>query len=197
MIIFLIFLFFILLIELVLIGVIFSIVTIRINNIELAKFNDDIHFDKWDVSLKIYLYKILPILKIKVYRKYCSVLGIKIYYKEKIKYNSDKQLYKSIYRFFKDDNFEKMDLKFEELDLYLNFGTEDMVITTGLTVLISNLITLLIRKKIKNFDENKYKFKVEPNFINRNNFRLKIKSKFNLKTLKLISYSKQIFNSSV
>lgn len=197
MVIFLNFLFFIILLELIFLGLIFSYVTININNIELKKINDDIYFDNWDVSLKIYLYKILPMLKIKIYREYCTILGIKIHYKKKIKYKSDKHFYKNIYNFFKDNNFEKLDLSVEELDLYLNFGTEDMILTTGLTVLISNFITLLIRKKIKKFDKNKYKFKVEPNFININNFRLKLKSTFNLKTTKLISYGKQIYNSSV
>lgn len=197
MIIFLIFLFFILLIELILIGIIFSRIAIKIDSIEITKFDDTIHFDEWNVSLKVYLYKILPVVKIKVYREYCSVLGRKFYYNDKIKYNSDNQFYKSIYKFLKEDRFENFDLNFEELDLYLNFGTENMIITTGLTVLISNFLTLLIRKKIKRFDESKCKFKVEPNFINRNNFRLKVKSKLNLKTLNLINYSKEIFNSTV
>ena len=78
----------------------------------------------------------------------------------------------------------KPDLEYFKFDL--NFGTEDVIITSFFTVTLSGLITLLLTKCVRDFNNNDYNFKIVPNYINTNNFNMSLKSKINFKTLQLM-----------
>ena len=57
-----------------------------------------------------------------------------------------------------------MKLKLEDLNLNLKFGTDDVIITSILIAIISGIIATTLQEYIENFNKEKYKWKILPNF---------------------------------
>lgn len=184
----LVFLIFIIFVELLILGVIFSSITVNIDNLEINAINTQINIDTMLISLDIKLYKVLKILKIKFYRNYFKIWWIKINYKKALKYDTRTELGEKAYEFFKKNKIKikniKPEIKYFKFDL--NFGTEDAIITSFFTVTLSGLLTMLFCKCVKKFNRKDYIFKITPNYFNRNNFNFKFKSKINFNTLQLL-----------
>lgn len=184
----LIFLFIIFILEIIIFGLILSSITITIDNLKAETQNNRIYVDGMIVRLDVKLYRIIKILSVKFYMHYFKVFGIKIYYQKALKYDSRKQLGKKFLEFLKKNKIKIKNLhpEFEYFKFNLNFGTENAIITSFLTAIFSGTIVVVLRKFVKQFDEEKYSFKITPNFLNTNNFNMKFKTKINLKMLEVI-----------
>lgn len=185
----LIFLFIILIFEILLLGILLSSIVISIEDLEVETKNRRIYVDGMIVKVDLKLYKILKILSIKFYMHYFKILGIKIYYRKALKYKNRKQLGEKVLEFIKKNKIKIKNLEpeFEYFKFDLNFGTEDAILTSILTASLSGVIVILLRKFVKRFDDEKYSFKITPNYFNNNNFNMKFKSRINLKMLEVIS----------
>lgn len=184
------FLFIIVFLEIFILGVIFSLIIINIEDIEIKFINNKIFLDRIKISVNIKIFKCLEIIKIKFYKEYLKIFGLKFYYKKILKYENNEELYRNIFKIFKENENKIKNKKITpELDFFkfdLNFGTENVIITSMLTVTLSGIITIIFRKFIKKFNKEKYYFKIMPNYFNTNNFSFKFTSKIKLKTIELV-----------
>lgn len=176
--------FIIIFLELLILGLIFSSIIINVESLEIQSINKKIYVNEIIISVEIKLYRRLKILRIKFYKEYFKVWGIKIYYSKALDYKNKKVLTRKVINLFKKITNIKPDLEYFKFDL--NFGTEDVIITSFFTVTLSGLITLLLTKCVRDFNNNDYNFKIVPNYINTNNFNMSLKSKINFKTLQLM-----------
>lgn len=185
----LIFLFIILILELIIIGIILSSITITIDNLKAETKNNRIYVDGMIVKLDIKLYKFIKVLSIKFYMHYLKIFGIKVYYRKALKYENKKQLGEKILEFIRKNKIKIKNLKpeFKIFKFDLNFGTEDVIVTSILTATFSGIIVMLLKNFVNKFDEENYSFKITPNYLNNNNFNMKFKTKIDLKMLEVIS----------
>lgn len=177
----LIFLFISICIELFILGIIYSKIIVNIENLEVNSINKQVNIDTIVISLEIKLYKIFKILKIKFYKDYFKILGIKVNYKKALKYETKNELTEKVYKFINKNKIQIKNLKpnLEYFKFELNFGTEDVIITSILTAMFSGAIVLLLKKFVRKINKEDYSFKITPNYFNVNNFNVKFKSKIN------------------
>lgn len=132
-----------------------SIYNFNINNESNTKNNEKLNIE---IALKVYGIKIL---KIKFDKKKLEKIYAKISI-SKIKKNNKKHISKIVKKKIKKE-IKKVDLKIEMLDLNIDLGTSDVLITTftvsALSIIISNVLPYIIdtHKNIKN-----YKYKIMP-----------------------------------
>ncbi len=77
--------------------------------------------------------------------------------------------------------------KLEEFDLDLRLGTEDVVLTSFLICIVAIIISMLLSKSIEKYDENKYKYKVIPNYDNKNSIRIVLSGILSIKLVNIIN----------
>lgn len=65
-------------------------------------------------------------------------------------------------------------IKFERINLKLEFGLEDVIVTSFITAIISSIIGVLLANKIQKYDREKVEYKVVPYYINRNFLNLEL-----------------------
>lgn len=188
MIVILCFLFIGIVLEIIMLGLIYSNIIINIENLEINAINTNVNINTMIISIEVKLYRIFKIVKIKFYRHYFKIFGIKIHYKKALRYENKTELSQKIYAFIKKNNIQIKNIK-PELECFkfnLNFGTEDAIITAIITATLSGFIVVLLNKLVSEFNSKDYNFKITPNYFNTNNFSINFKSKINFDTLKLI-----------
>lgn len=170
-------------------GCIFSKVSV-----DIKKFNFDNNKTNFKVKIKFVIYKILPIVSIYLTENGIKFLSIKISYNQI--YNSTK--FKKIINFINKKNRKKLKIstiKFlkpdlENINLKLNLGTKSLILTNFLIVLISTILSIELKKCIKNFDSRKYKYIIRPSYEEKNQIKLEFSGIFNIKISNLIEYVK-------
>ena len=164
MILIMIFLLISIILEIIILGLIYSKIIINIENLEINAINTQINVDTMLISIEIKLYKVLKVLKVKFYRYYFQIFGIK---KNNIQIKNIKP-------------------ELEYFKFNLNFGTENAIITSVITATLSGIIVIILNKFVNNFNREDYSFKITPNYFNMNNFRMELKSKMNFDVMELI-----------
>ena len=174
--------------EIVILGLIYSKISINIENLEVNGINNQINVDTMLISIEIRLYRVLKIVKVKFYRHYFQIFGIKIYYRKALKYENKTELSQKIYKFIKKNNIQIKNIKpqLEYFKFNLNFGTENAIITSVITATLSGVIVIILKKFVNNFNKEDYSFEITPNYFNMNNFRMELKSKMNFDVVELI-----------
>lgn len=91
MIIFLILAFLIVILNILIIGMLLSRVSINIENCNVLSNTglENIIVDKMQISINLYLYKVIKVLSIKFYKEYFKIGFIKIYYYKIMKYKEE------------------------------------------------------------------------------------------------------------
>lgn len=66
------------------------------------------------------------------------------------------------------------EIKLKKLDLDITIGTEDVIITSAIVLLISTGMSFLLPKVIEKYEPEKYKYKILPVYQNENLYKLKL-----------------------
>lgn len=82
---------------------------------------------------------------------------------------------------------KKLDLKLEEFQLKLELGTEDVIITSFLVMLISSVLAMVLTKVIKHYEKEKYSYEIMPIYENRNVIKLMLNGKIQIKVFSIIA----------
>lgn len=191
----LIILFIIIFIELIVIGFTFSSVVLEIKKCDISYNENGLKkFDIKDIDfvIKIYIFKILKILSIKIYKDYLEIFKIKIKYSllRKIKKNMNLifEDIKIIIKKREDINFKLLKPRINSLNLYLTFGTPSQVLTTFSVPTISTFLSMLLSNSITNFNLDTYNYKIVPQYLNKNYLKLNLNTKLSFNTLNLIIF---------
>ena len=173
----LIMLFFMIIIEILIIALLFSNIVLDVEKCDIwydEKIKNKIEVQHLKVSIKVYIFRKIRILSIKLHRNYCEIFKIKIKLNLLKKLKEDKQ--SGIMFVIK--NIGKLKPKVKKINLKLDIGTEDLIITTFLVPIISTVLSIYITRNLEVTKERKmkqssnYKLKITPQYLNKNNFKL-------------------------
>lgn len=141
------------------------------------------HVNKdYRIIIKLYVLGFLPILKISITKAKLK----KIKLKEKIK-NVDfsyleenpsfnKEIWKAI---------KKLNVSIKNINLHVDIGTENASLTSIIVPAISTIVAIVLRKKVKNF-ENQI-FMIHPIYQNQNLVNLSVSGIFEIKMCHIIN----------
>ena len=137
---------------------------------------------KDSLRIKLCILNKIPILSIKVTKKLIEKLKIKEKFK-KIDINNleeDKNIFRKILEITKTNS-----LKIENLDLKIELGTENAALTAVLIPIISTIISIIIRRKVKDFE--KQSFQIKPINNNQNILNIALSGIFQIKMIHIIN----------
>ena len=199
----LIILFFIIFIEVLLIGFLFSNVILSIEKINANSINrkiTEVHLEKINIKLQIYIFKYFKVFNVKFYKNYFEILNIRINY-EKIfkKYNiTDKiDTYSKIYKLYKliKENPSKISVKkikpkFNSLKLNLSISTENSIITSFATCFLSTIISILLKNNLnsRKYNLDKFEYKITPIYLNFDSFKLDLESNISFSMFDILEF---------
>ena len=85
------------------------------------------------------------------------------------------------------DILKRLNMNLKELNLELKLGTEDVLLTTFLITVISIIISMILARIIKKYDEKKYKYLIIPNYDNKNSLKIILNGIIEIKLVNIIS----------
>ena len=177
------FLFLIFFICIVTILLIFSEIEVNINNIRFT--SDKVkgrHLkENYEIEIKIYILKLIKILNIQITKSKLEKLKLE----SKLKDIENKLLRKNV----KVDidileTIKQLDLIIKNLDLKVEIGTENAATTSIIFAVISSIIPIILRNKIK--DIEKQKINIIPVYTNENLLNIQLDCIFNIKMIHII-----------
>lgn len=194
----LIIMFIIVFIELLVLGLIFSRISIRVNKLDIAYDEIDtkkLNINEFEIFVKFYLFKYLKIVSIKIYKDYLKVFNIKINFsllrKFKVVEENYKKAYSSLKLLIKNRekiNFQLLKPKVYSFKLEFELGTFSQMFTTFMIPAISTSIAVILNSLVKKINPEEYNFKITPKYLNRNVLQIKFNSKITFSSIKLIFF---------
>ena len=160
---------------------IFSKIQIKIENFKFTSetirhINTDYKF-----VIKLYILSKIPILKISITKKFLEKLKLKEKMKTfemdliENKLKVDKNFFKAM---------KKLDVNIKHLNLRIDLGTENASFTSLLIPILSTIISMLLRNRIKDYKNQHYI--VNPIFTNQNLINIELSSIFEIKMIHII-----------
>ncbi len=169
------------LIILIILIIVFSKIHIQIKKIYISNNNyqNKLEYD-YEIYLQIYVFNKIKIVSIKIDKAKIQKLNIK----QKIDFSNMKKDLPSK----KELKYiiKKLDIEFSNLYLNLEIGTEDVIITSAIIAIISALIGIGLAQVIKNYEEEKYKYKIVPIYQNKNKINLNLDCIIQVKMVHII-----------
>lgn len=141
------------------------------------------HINKdYKMIIKLYALGFIPILKINITKAKLE----KIKLKEKMK-NIDFKLLEDNYKFDKKilKTIKKLNISIKNINLHIGLGTENASLTSIIVPAISTIIAIVLRKTVKNF-ENQI-FMIHPIYQNQNLVNIYISGIFEIKMSHIIN----------
>ena len=173
------------------VGLISSRMVIDVGEIEAHSSNfKKIYLDKFQISIKIYLFKKIKFVTINIYKNCIKIWNLKIAFSKKYKSIIKKYIINSLRKNKTNNlivsNMKIKDIKIEKFKFEFCFGTENPCLTSFLTMSISSVIGIFLGKIMKKYDNKRYNFKIVPNYVNTNNFYLNFNMKLDFGALNLM-----------
>ncbi len=194
MIIFLIVVFLLIILNVFIIGFLFSRININIENCNVFSNSgiENITIDKMQISINLYLYKVIKIISVKFYKEYLKIGFVKIYYYKIKKYK--KELIDGTFNLTKlllgknrlTLNILNPDI--ERFNMNLNLCSKNAALTSIASSLIGTTTSMVLSKFVKKYDKTKYSYKIVPVYFNINGFKLEIETKINFNTLNILEF---------
>lgn len=155
------------------IGIVFSKISIQLQITQ--ELNKNKKVTDFAIIIKLYWFHIIKILQITINRKKS---GNK---KKKNKFKINKEIITLI---------KKSDYKIEKLDLQANIGTENVIFTSLLTVILSTIISNILVKFSKIINKQHCKYNIHPlyNSVNTINFKLNCIISSNFVNIIIVAY---------
>ena len=164
---------------------IFSVLQIEIKNLKIG--NKDIQNenrikDKYEIKITFYFLNKIPILWLRLnnnkLRKISNSKQLeKIDFKEIEKQVSTKEIIEFI---------KNIKIKISKLDLRIDIGTEDAIITSYLNAFIASIIGIILPHIIKNDKTEKCHYIVNPIYKNKNEYHISLDSIISIEIVHII-----------
>lgn len=140
------------------------------------------------INVGLYLFGIIKIFSIYLENDGVRIFGKKISYK-KMKLNEPfKNInFKDLKEDFKLSELKKWKLNLESLDLRLDMGFENVLLTSFSIFIISTSLSFLVRNLIKKYIPEKYKYVIKPHYRNGNKIDLSLNGIISINTVHIIS----------
>lgn len=183
------FLFIYILIITIILTIFFSNIQVEVNSFKFSSITQN-HIDKdYSILIKWRVFSKILLMKLEITKPKLDKINIKKRMKdinlEKLK-KSDIIAEKGI------NSFKKLNICIEKINLNIDIGTENAMITAIIVPIISTIISGVINQKIK--DYNSAKFMVNPLYINKNIINIAFSGIFELKIRNIIYIIMYILN---
>ena len=168
------------LISLLLLIIIFVFSTIKINVDNLTVSNIDkikIQYD-YVVNIKFYILGIIKFFQLKIDKDKVK--------KNKMLMNMDLSKIKENFRKIKIE-FKDLNLEVEAIDLKLEIGTDSVMLTSLLVLLISTILSIVLQRTIKEINPKKHEYKIQALYLSKNVIDLKFNCIIKLKMVHIIN----------
>lgn len=176
------FLFVLVALLIILLILVFSKIQIQLLNFELSSINK-IHVNPtYEGELKWYIFSKIPIIKIKLNKN--NIKKFKL--KEKF-IDFDIKIWEERKKFDKDffKIIRKLKFYIKQLNLKIDIGTENAALTSIIVPIISSVIALFLRNKIRT-NEEEY-FMIQPIYKNQNYLNIELSGIFEMKMNHIIN----------
>ena len=159
--------------------ILYSKIQIEIRNLKFSSQNKPYFNNSYKIIIKLYILSIIPLFRISITEKKIKKLKGKLKKVEtKVIEESDK-LSKNIFKAIK-----KLNINIKYIDLKIKIGTENAGLTSIIVPALSTVIAILLRKKIKDYKNQR--FLINPVYINQNLINIAIYSIFEIKMIHII-----------
>ena len=187
----LVFLFILLFLVINIILIFFSKIQIQINNLKIST-GEKRHINKnYEIIIKLYTLKKIPILKSVITKEKLEKNKLK----EKIqKIDFDKIKNQNEYNKKAISALKKIDINIKKIDLNMFLGTENATITALIIPVISTIISIFLRRKVKDYNNQKYV--INPVYLNRNILNISLSGIFEFKLWNIIIIIINILNKN-
>ena len=191
---FLILSFLVILFNVLIIGVLLSKVSININNLNAFTSSglEGVIIDKLQMSIDLYIYRVIKILSIKFYKDYLKVGFVKVYYYKILEYKNkiiDSTV--SLTKLLLGKNRLTLSIlnpSIENFYMNLSLCSENAALTSITSSLIGTSTSMILSKYVKKYDEDKIYYKIAPVYFNINGFRLELKTIINFNTFNILVF---------
>ena len=176
------FLFVLMVILIILLVLVFSKIQIQILDFEISSINKIQVSPKYGGELRWYVFNKIPILKIKLNKNTIRKFKLKekfIDFDIKI-WEERKKIDKDFFKIIK-----KLKFYIKQLNLKIDIGTENAALTSIIVPIISSVIALFLRNKIRT-DEEQY-FIIQPIYKNQNYLNVELSGIFEIKMNHIIN----------
>lgn len=184
-------------IQIIVLGIIFSNLELDIEECDIS-YNIDIpkkfNIKKLKVNIKLYLFKRIKVLKIKIHKNYCEIYKMKINLNVLKKLKDDDE--RGIWYIFK--NIWELKPEIKNIKFEIIGGTEDTLVTTFLIPIVSTIIFPIISKNMKQNNNNNNEnhknelsncnIKIIPRYINTNNLTLRGNLQIDFDTIRTLLF---------
>ena len=159
----------------------FSNIQVEINNLKFSSVTREYINNDYKVLIKWRILSKIPIKKIIITQSKLEKINIK----EKMK-NIDLDKFKNSNIIDKKNikALKNLNIEIEKLNFYIDIGTENAMLTAIIVPTISTLISVIINKNIKDYNDAKYI--VNPIYINQNIINIIFSGIFELKIRNII-----------
>jgi len=123
-------------------------------------------------NIMLYNYKLN---NFKIPKEYFSKINTKVDY--------------SVLKSFISNNFNNSNIRIieiENLKLNLQFGTQNVIVTSGLVTTFNILIPIILSKLIDNYSNQKYNYEIKPIYENKNKIDLFLETTIKIKLFSII-----------
>lgn len=165
----------------ILIILFFSHVKIKINQITVS--NMPKYYHDFDIRIGIYLFNKVRLIESKLDKETTQQNKILHRVKEAI---SEKGLTLEWQRIPKLNELKKVNVNLEEIYLDVKIGTEDVILTSAIVVILSSVIGLILGKAIKDYNSAQHRYTIVPFYNNKNLFELNLNCIINVKLVHII-----------
>lgn len=180
----------IIIIQIIILGIIFSNLELNIEECDIS-YNLEVprkfKIKKLKVNVKLYLFKKMNILKIKIYKNYCEIFKMKVHLNVLKELKDDNQNG----TWFVLKNIGKLRPQIKNINFEISGGTEDVLLTTFLVPIFSGIVFTFISKNIdkkNNEGVSNCNIKILPQYINTNNFSIKGTTKIHFDTMRTLFF---------
>lgn len=191
-------------IEILVVGIIFSRAIIEFNNFNIIYDETNskkFKINEFEISAKIYFFKYIKVLSVKVYKEYIKIFNIKIKIELLKKFKIIEENYKKIYIDFKlliknknEINFKLLKPQIYSFNFEFEIGTISQMFTTFIIPTVSTSIAIILNKLVKKINPDDYNFKISPKYSNKNFLKIKFDSKISFSVIKLIFFILKLKN---
>ena len=145
--------------------ILLSTIKIVVKDLIISNQNKGKIIKNYEIHFKLYFLNKIKILNIKVDETLINKLNLK----EKI----DKMDFSKVKKDIPDKKelkilFKKLDFELSNLDLKIELGIDDVILTSAIVALISALIGIGLSKVVKKYDSKNYRYIINPLYINKN-----------------------------
>ena len=164
----------------------FSKIQIEVLNLKYKSIEKRHLNQNYEIVLILKILDKIPIFKLKIDKKKLE----KLKKKEKLQKRVNEinlKIIENKNKFYKNvlEAIKKANIETKKINLKIEIGTENAFFTSLLIPVISTIVSILIRRKIKNIE--KQRFIVNPIYCNQNNANIEISGIFEIKMIHIIN----------